>query len=61
MMSLLASGASGSAGLGSAEIFGAGKFVARIIDDLVRTKFGSGVRTEPINLARKNGDHEQQE
>ena len=61
MMRFLASGAAGRAGLSAAEIFSARQFVAGIIDHFVGTNFGCGVRTEPVDLVRKNHEDEEHE
>ena len=49
-MSFVATGASGFAGGSAAEIFGAWKFVARVVDDIVIGKRGRDVGAELLNL-----------
>lgn len=60
VMGFLAAGASGLAGLSAAEVFGAWKFVAGIVDHFVGTQFGRGVGPEAIDLAWKDDDDEDQ-
>ncbi len=60
-MRFLASGAAGRAGLGAAEVFGAGQFVAGVIDHFVGTHFRCSIRTKVVNLVRKNYENEEHE
>jgi hypothetical protein len=61
MMRFLSAGAAAGAGLGAAEVFGAWKFVARIVDHFIGLDPGRGVGAKAGNLAWKNCDYEQQE
>jgi len=59
VMSFLAAGAAASAGLGSAQIFGARKLIPGIVDHFIGPQFGCGVGAEARNLPGKNHDDEQ--
>jgi hypothetical protein len=58
MMRFLPTGAAARAGLGAAEVFGARKFVARIVDHFIGLYLRRGVGTKPGDLPR-NYDHDE--
>ena len=55
-----ASGAACCAGLSAANVFGAGQFIAGVVDDFIGLKAGSGIGAKACDLARKNHQHENQ-
>jgi len=61
VMRFLTAGAAGGSGLRAAKVFGARQFVARIVNNFIRTHLGWRVGTELGNLSGKNRDDEQQE
>jgi hypothetical protein len=61
MMRFQATGASGGARLGAAQVFGARQFITRVVDHFIGTHSGYGVWSEAGNLAGKNDDDEHQE
>ena len=60
VMGFVASGACGGAGLGSAEIFDAGEFVAGIVDDFIGLQTGRGVGAQSVDFAGNDDDREEQ-
>jgi hypothetical protein len=61
MMRFLTSSASRGAGLGAAEVFGAGQFIARVVDDAIGLQPGRSVGAKAVNLLRKNDEDEHAE
>lgn len=61
VMGFVASGAGGCAGLGSAEIFDAGEFIAGVVDDFVGLQMRRGVGAQSIDFAGNEDDGEEQE
>jgi len=59
-MGFVAAGVSGCAGLGSAEIFDAGKFVAGVVDDFIGLQMGRGVGAQAVDFAGNDDDGEDQ-
>ena len=60
VMGFPSAGMAGCAGLSAAQIFGAGEFVSRVVDDFVGLETGCGVGTEAGNLSRNEYQHEKQ-
>jgi len=56
VMGFLSAGATGGAGLSSAQIFGAGKFVGGVVDDFIGLEAGCGVGTKAGDFA--GNDHQ---
>jgi hypothetical protein len=59
MMSFVTAGTAGGAGLGSAQVFGAGQFVGRIVDDFIGLETGWGIGAEALDFAGKNHQDEE--
>jgi hypothetical protein len=61
VMRFLTAGAACDSGLGAAEVFGAGQFVAGVIDHFIGPHFWCGVRAELGDLLRDYDEDEQHE
>jgi hypothetical protein len=57
-MRFLASSVATAAALGSAQIFSAGQFIARVIDDFIGTQMWCGVRAKARDLRGNNHGNE---
>jgi len=60
VMGFLAAGASRGAGLGSADIFGAWKFVGRVVDYFIGLHTRGGVGAQTGDFARDHDEDEEQ-
>jgi hypothetical protein len=61
MMRFMTTGAAGGSCLGAAEVFGAGQFVAGVIDHFIRLHLGWSVGAKLCNLLRDYDQDEQYE
>ena len=61
VMGFVASRAGDCAGLGSAEVFDAGEFVAGIVDDFIGLQMRRGVGAKAVDFAGNDDDGEEQE